>query len=137
VEPSSLTWSLHPKVTSKVTSKRYIGGNAARTSSSLDSTYNYMYTRSVSFEWDPNKAIANARKHGVQFSEALSVFDDDSAITLIDDESDLREQRFVTLGMGLKGRVLVVVYCYNGDNIRIISARTAERAEREQYEAQR
>ena len=73
----------------------------------------------------------------MQFSEALNVFGDDSAITIIDDESDLRERRFVTLGMGLKGRVLVVVYCYRGEDIRIISARTAERAEREQYEAQR
>jgi uncharacterized protein len=73
----------------------------------------------------------------VQFSEALSIFDDDSAITIIDDESDLGERRFVTIGIGLKGRVLVVVYCYIGDNIRIISARTAERAEREQYEEKR
>jgi uncharacterized protein len=91
----------------------------------------------VAFEWDPNKAIANNRKHGVQFSEAVSVLGDDYAITIIDDESDSDEKRFVTLGMGLKERVLVVVYCYNGENIRIISARTAERSEREQYEAQR
>jgi uncharacterized DUF497 family protein len=91
----------------------------------------------VAFEWDPNKAIANNRKHGVQFSESVSVLGDDYAITIIDDESDSDEKRFVTLGMGLKERVLVVVYCYNGENIRIISARTAERSEREQYEAQR
>jgi uncharacterized DUF497 family protein len=96
-----------------------------------------MYTKLVAFEWDPNKALMNARKHGVQFSEAISVFGDDDAITIVDDESDSDEQRLVTLGMGLKGRVLVVVYCYNGDDIRIISARTAERPEREQYEAQR
>lgn len=55
----------------------------------------------------------------------------------MNDESDPDEQRFVTLGMGIKGRVLVVVYCYSGENIRIISARTAGRSEREQYEAQR
>jgi uncharacterized DUF497 family protein len=96
-----------------------------------------MYTGVVAFEWDPDKALANARKHGVQFSDALGVFGDDYAITIADDESDSDEQRFVTLGMGLKGRVLAVVYCYNGDSIRIISARTAERLERQQYEAQR
>ncbi len=96
-----------------------------------------MYTGVVAFEWDPNKALANARKHGVQFTEALAVFDDDCAVTVMDDESDSGEQRFVTLGVGLKGRVLTVVYCYTGDNIRIISARAAERLERQQYEAQR
>ena len=84
-----------------------------------------------------SNALANARKHGVQVSEALSVFGDDYAITIVDDESDSDEQRFVTLGMGLKWRVLVIVYCYNGENIRIVSARTAERPERERYEAQR
>lgn len=96
-----------------------------------------MYSGIVSFEWDPNKAAANVRKHGVQFSEALGVFSDDNAITVNDGESDPDEQRFVTLGMGIKGRVLVVVYCYSGENIRIISTRTAGRPERERYEAQR
>lgn len=96
-----------------------------------------MYTGVVPFEWDPHKAAANVRKHGVQFSEASGVFGDDYAITICDDESDPDEQRFATLGAGIKGRILVVVYCYRGENIRIISARTAGRPEREQYEAQR
>ena len=96
-----------------------------------------MYAEGVSFEWDPGKAVANVRKHGVRFSEALGVFSDDYAITITDDESDPHEQRFVTLGIGAMGRVLVVVYCYVGESIRIISARTAGRFEREQYEAQR
>jgi uncharacterized DUF497 family protein len=91
----------------------------------------------VPFEWDPNKAAANFRKHGVQFSEAVGVFSDDYAITVNDDESDQDVQRLLTLGMGIKGRILVVVYCYSGENIRIISARTAERTERDQYEAKR
>ena len=82
------------------------------------------------------KAAANDRRHGVQFSEALGVFSDEYAITIEDDESDPQEQRFVTLGVGIKGRVLVVVYCYRGENLRIISARTAGRRERENYEAQ-
>ena len=74
---------------------------------------------------------------GVQFSEAIGVFSDDYAITINDNESDPEEQRFVALGVGIKGRVLVIVYSYPGDNIRIISARTAGRTERGQYEAQR
>jgi uncharacterized DUF497 family protein len=65
----------------------------------------------VSFEWDPNKAAANSRKHGAQFTEAIGALSDAYAITINDDES--------------------------GENIRMISARTPERPEREQYEAQR
>jgi uncharacterized DUF497 family protein len=93
--------------------------------------------KSLSFEWDPDKAAANVRKHGVQFSESVAVFSDDYAITIKDDDSDPDERRFVTLGMGIKGRVLAVAYRYSGENIRIISARVAGRLEREQYEAQR
>jgi uncharacterized DUF497 family protein len=73
----------------------------------------------------------------VQFSEAVGVFSDDYAITIHDDESDPDEQRFLTLGMGIKGRILVVVYRYRGENIRIVSARTAGRPEHDRYEAQR
>ena len=80
---------------------------------------------------------ANVRKRGVQFWEAVGALSDDYAITIHDDESDPDERRFLTLGMGIKGRILIVVYCYSGENIRIISARTAGRPERDQYEAQR
>ena len=59
------------------------------------------------------------------------------AITITDDESDPDEPRFVTLGMGAIGRLLVVVYTWRGENIWIISARPAEAHEREQYEAER
>lgn len=88
----------------------------------------------MSFEWDPGKAEANFRKHGVRFSETEPVFADGFAITIKDDESDPHEQRFASIGMGVKERVLVVVYCYRGNNIRIISARLAEAHERVQYE---
>jgi uncharacterized protein len=92
----------------------------------------------VGFEWDEaGKAGINFRKHGVRMPEAIPVFDDPDAITIKDDESDWDEQRFVALGMGAIGRLLVVVYTWRGDNIRIISARPAEAHEREQYEAQR
>lgn len=67
--------------------------------------------------------------------EATPVFEDPYAITITDDESDSDERRFVTLGMGAMDRLLVVVYTWRGENIRIISARPAEAHEREQYEA--
>jgi uncharacterized DUF497 family protein len=66
--------------------------------------------------------------------EAIPVFDDPYAITIVDSESDPDEQRFVSLGMGTKGRILVVVFTYRGDDIRIISARPAEPHEQEEYE---
>jgi uncharacterized DUF497 family protein len=91
----------------------------------------------MTFEWDPRKAASNYEKHGVRFPEALPVFADDDAITIADDESDPGEQRFVSIGTGVKGRVLVVVYSYRGRNIRIISARLAEPRERSQYEESR
>ena len=91
----------------------------------------------LAYEWDVGKAEANYRKHGVWFSESLPVFEDDEAITITDDGSDPHEVRFVSIGMGTKERVLVVVYCCRGKNIRIISARTAEPHERSQYEESR
>jgi hypothetical protein len=91
----------------------------------------------MSFEWDPRKAEANFRKHGVRFAEAEPVFVDDFAITNTDDESDPHELRFVSIGTGMKGRVLVVVYCYRGSKIRILSAHPAVAHERKQYEEHR
>jgi len=87
--------------------------------------------------WDLRKAEANYKKHGVRFSEALPVLEDDYAITITDEESDPDEQRFVSMGTGVKGRVLVVVYSYRGKKIRILSARQAEAHERSQYEESR
>lgn len=91
----------------------------------------------MSFEWDLRKAEANFRKHGVRFAESLPVFEDELALTMTDEDSDPDEQRFVSLGSGAKERVLVVVYSYRGEAIRIISARPAEPHERKQYEESR
>jgi len=92
----------------------------------------------VGFEWDEqSKAGINFRKHGVRMPEAIPVFDDPHAITITDDESDPDEQRLVTLGMGAAGRLLVVVYTWRGENIRVISVRPAEAREHEEYEAER
>ena len=91
----------------------------------------------MSCEWDPRKAEVNFKKHGVRFSEAEPVFADDLAVTIADDESDPHEQRFVSIGTGVRGRILVVVYCYRGSKIRILSARPGEAYERRQYEEHR
>ena len=91
----------------------------------------------MNFEWDPAKAEANYGKHGVRFAESLPVFDDPYAITVTDDESDPHERRFVSLGMGAKGRVLVVVYSWRGTSIRIISAWVAAPHELTEYQEKR
>ena len=90
----------------------------------------------MGFEWDPDKAQANTNTHtGVRFEEAKAVFEDPYALTIADDVSDPIEPRFVSMGLGALGRVLVVVFRYRGDNIRIISARRAAPHESGEYEA--
>ena len=88
--------------------------------------------RAVGFEWDERKARANQRKHKVDFADAATVFADDRAVTLTEDDPE--EERYVTLGMDALGRVLVVIYAMRGERIRIISARRATRGELEEYE---
>jgi hypothetical protein len=85
----------------------------------------------VSYEWDPKKAASNLRKHGVDFADAVTALEDELALTLDDDYPD--EQRFITIGTDALGRVLVVVYAFRGEKIRIISAREATPRERRQY----
>lgn len=82
-------------------------------------------------EWDARKAASNARKHGIQFADAVTALEDDRAITLRDDSDN--EERWVTLGMDALARILVVVYSWRGDRVRIISARPATQAESRQY----
>jgi len=86
----------------------------------------------VTFQWDPDKARANLRKHRVDFADAATVFDDPNALTL--DDPHPHEARFVTLGMDALGRLLVVCWSSRGEEFRIISARRANRAETRQYE---
>ena len=86
----------------------------------------------MSDEWDPKKATSNLRKHDIDFADAVTVFEDELALTIDDDDPD--EKRFVTIGMDALARVLVVVFTWRADNIRIISARKAGPEERRQYE---
>ncbi len=83
------------------------------------------------YEWDPAKAEANQKKHDVRFADAVAVLSDEQALTL--DDPHPEEERYVTLGMDAFARLLVVVYTWRGDVIRLISARKATRAERTQY----
>ncbi len=84
------------------------------------------------FEWDEAKAAANLAKHGVSFERAKLVFDDVSAIVVNDDRRDYREDRLVTTG-DAEGVILVVVHTEREGRVRIISARRANRYERQTY----
>ncbi len=86
------------------------------------------------FEWDKSKDRENQSKHGIPFADTFGVFEDPNAVTLEDFRSV--EQRYVTIGMDAFGRILVVVYTWRGDNIRIIFARKAVRYEVKQYEGE-
>ena len=88
-----------------------------------------LYT--MAFEWDPKKAVSNARKHGIRFADTVAALEDDRAVTVRDDASE--EDRWVTIGMDASGQIVVVVYAWRGENIRIISARLASRHEARHY----
>lgn len=87
------------------------------------------------FTWDPRKDAVNRRKHGVPFSEATKVFFDDRALLIDDTDHSDSEERFILLGAGSGTRLLVVVHAYRSDDfeIRIISARRANRHESQSY----
>ena len=86
----------------------------------------------MTYEWDPAKAAANLRNHGVSFAEAASVFLDTMALTF-DDPDHAEEDREITIGVSTRQRVLFVSHCARGDRIRMISARKATQRERKQY----
>lgn len=88
------------------------------------------------FEWDENKNLINQKKHGISFSDARSVFYDDSAILFDDPDHSEYEDRFLIIGMSNIKGICIVSHCYRDtdDRIRIISARTATKSERKIYE---
>ncbi len=89
---------------------------------------------SLRFEWDPAKAAANIRKHRVSFPEAATCFADPRSITVADPEHSRQEDRYVTIGLSFRGRLLVIVHTDRDETIRIISARRALAKERRHYE---
>ena len=88
------------------------------------------------FEWDPDKNEINFKKHGVNFEEAETVFEDERAVTIYDESHSESEDRFKIIGISRKLRELTVCHCYrNGDEVtRIISARRATKNESKLYE---
>lgn len=94
----------------------------------------------LNFEWDITKAINNRRKHGVSFDLAATVFHDPLMVSVPDEDHSKTDERWLTLGQAENGMLLVVVHTYEefdagGASVRIISARSATKRERRQYEA--
>ena len=88
----------------------------------------------MDFDWDEKKARGNLAKHRVSFSEAASVFGDASAVTFHDPDHSEVEDRFLTFGFSMRGRLLAVIHTARLASIRIISARPATRRERKLYD---
>jgi len=88
----------------------------------------------MQFEWDESKRLANLKKHGIDFADVPSMFEND-IVTVIDDRYDYGETRYQTLGL-LKSRVIMVVHTESETVIRIISARKANKREEKTYFSQ-
>ena len=86
----------------------------------------------MTFEWDEEKAAANVAKHGIRFDYAARVFLDAYRLEMLDDREEYGEVRYKTIGM-VESRILVVIYTIRNGNIRLISARRAERYEQRHY----
>ena len=89
----------------------------------------------MEFEWDPEKAKANAKKHGVEFGEAMTVFGDPLEVTIADPDHSEDEQRFLSIGTSTAGRLVVVAYTERAGRTRLINAREASPQERKHHEA--
>ena len=74
----------------------------------------------LAFEWDARKARANLKKHGVSFEEAKTVFNDPLTLTFPDVDHSNGEQRYLSIGLSARGRVLVVVHAERDQNTRLI-----------------
>jgi len=85
----------------------------------------------MEFEWNFKKNNLNIKKHGINFSDAVTVLYDEFALTI--DEAHESEERFITIGHDGYARLLVVVYCIREEKIRIISARKSTKKEMEKF----
>ena len=88
----------------------------------------------LQFEWYPDKATSNEKKHGVSFQEAATVFGDPLSLTFFDPDHSIDENRYITIGTSARGQLIIVSHADRDDRIRIISARKATRRERKIYE---
>jgi uncharacterized DUF497 family protein len=90
------------------------------------------------FEWDPRKAYDNRNKHDVTFDEAATVFRDSKALTIFNPDHTGSEDRWITMGISDKGRLLIVIHTFLEESkseiiIRIISSRKATKQEAKEY----
>jgi uncharacterized protein len=90
----------------------------------------------IQFEWDEFKALSNKNKHNVTFEEATTAFQDPFLITFFDEYHSGYEDRFISIGLSERQRLLLIIHTDRGDAIRIISAREATRKEQGTYEQQ-
>ena len=90
----------------------------------------------MSFQWDPIKAGSNVEKHGISFEEAVTVFGDSLAVTILDPDHSVGEFRLLTTGVSRSQRLLVISHTERANEIRLISARLATRQERKSYESE-
>ena len=86
------------------------------------------------FEWNPEKTRINLQKHQVDFEEASTIFDDPQFITFLDEEHSAEEERYITIGLSNKNRLLMVAHTERENTIRIISARKATKNEEKFYQ---
>ena len=87
------------------------------------------------YDWDPGKVITNFEKHGVSFEEAITVFGDPLAITVLDPDHSFDEERWLTTGVSSRQRMIVVWHTNRADSVRLIGARPATPRERRTYES--
>jgi len=88
----------------------------------------------MDYEWDDAKAESNERKHKVSFVEAMTVFSDELSLTGYDPDHSENEDRFITMGLSVHGRLLIISHTDRNHKVRLISARVATRPERRDYE---
>jgi uncharacterized DUF497 family protein len=99
----------------------------------LPNAYN-IYISGMWFQYEPAKAAANLKKHGVSFADAEGVFEDPPAVTIKDPDAE-GEPRFVTVGLGSAGEILLATWTERDGECRLISVRRPTRKERTQYES--
>ena len=88
----------------------------------------------IEFEWDDEKASRSLKKHGVSFEEGATIFNDPKIATISDPDHSKDEERYISLGISVEGRLLIVVHVQRGERIRLIGCRKATKAERKTYE---
>ena len=86
------------------------------------------------FEWDDEKAVSNLKKHDVSFEEGATIFNDPRIATIPDPDHSKDEERFISIGVSVQNRLLVVVHTEREERIRLISCRKATSGERKYYE---